>query len=201
VKPTDVAKVEQAIGIPVADWGGRCHEISIAIVRTMYAPGEARVARGWCDGVPGQHSWVVLGMDCYDPDALIIDATLWSYLGETPQLWIGTMEWEAELSRHRPHGQGSIWAWGRPQPPTGPVVELTPRKPWSPQAELFLELLGPLDREGWIRLAHAPVERWPAGEIIDALCESGFEGYVPIDIVGMVTDRNPMGIYLREVES
>ena len=61
---------------------------------------------------------------------------------------------------------------------------------------MFLNLLGPLDKNGWITLAHAPVERWPAGEIIDAMCESGLEGYVPIDIVGMTTDRNPSGLYL-----
>lgn len=193
-----VADVEQAIGIPVAEWGGRCHEISIAMVREMYAPGVARVARGWCDGVPGQHSWVVVGPDCYDPQGVVIDPTLWSYLGEEPNVWTGFL---GTSGPHYPHGHGSIWEWGRPEPASGPVVELTPRVPWSDEAELFLKLLGPLDREGWIRLAHAPVEKWPAGEIIDALCESGFEGYIPIDIVGMLTDRNPMGVYLREEES
>jgi hypothetical protein len=54
------------------------------------------------------------------------------------------------------------------------------------------------DRQGWSVLAHAPVGGWPAGEIIDAMCESGLDAVIPIDIVGMVTDRNPQGLYLPE---
>ncbi len=57
-------------------------------------------------------------------------------------------------------------------------------------------MLGPLDRRGWATLAHAPVEGWPAGEILGAMCDSGMEAVVPIDIIGMLTDRNPSGLYL-----
>jgi hypothetical protein len=203
VVTTDLTtRIEDAISIPREQWAMRCHEISLAIVRTMFEPGDARVARGFCKGVPSQHSWVVtdqtvegsiIGADCYDERCIIWDSTWWSYTGGDPEVWTTTT---AE-GFHTPHGTGSIWQWGRPNPATGPVVTLTPRKPWTPEAELFLSMLGPLDREGWIMLAHAPVEKWPAAEIIDAMCESGLEGYVPIDIVGMLTDRNPSGVYMR----
>ena len=176
---------------PLNDWGAQCHGASLKLVQSGVL-GKARVARGGAHGILGQHSWVVLGDDCYDDNAVIVDPTLWSYDDDVQGIWIGTYR----DGRHVPHGKGSIWAWGRPNPATGKVVELTPRNPWSPEAELFLELLGPLDAEGWIQLAHAPVEHWPAAEIIDALCESGFEVYVPIDIVGNLTDRNPKGLYL-----
>lgn len=140
----------------------------------------------------GQHSWVVLGHDCYDPGAIIIDPTLWSYDSSVSGVWTGTYNDQ----RHTPHGMGSIWKWGRPDAPTGPVVELKPRQPWSEQAKGFLELLGPLDQKGWIVLAHAPVQGWPAAEIIDAMCESGLQEFIPVDRVGMLTDRNPGGLYL-----
>jgi hypothetical protein len=175
---------------PLDGWAHQCHTASLKLAQSGHF-GVCRVARGSCEGVGGQHSWLVLSNDCYHPTATIIDPTLWSYDQTVQGVWVGTAN-----VRHRPHGAGSIWAWGRPNEATGPVVELTPRKPFSRSARGFLEMLGPLDEAGWIALAHAPVEGWPAGEIIDAICESGMEVYVPIDIVGMVTDRNPQGLYL-----
>lgn len=198
----NVAGLAAIIEIPPERWGGRCHEISLAIVRRYFPPGKARVARGWCQGVPGQHSWVVTGYrtnergwppDCYDPSCPIIDATLWSYLGEEPQVWEGTLD----EGRHVPHGAGSIWEWGRPALPTGEPVTITPPAPWSQEAVDFLNLLGPLDDAGWRMLCHAPVQGWPAGEIFRALYLGGYEHALPIDIVGMATDLNPSGLYLR----
>lgn len=176
---------------PLDRWATQCHAASIELVRSGKL-GEARVARGTCRSVAGQHSWVVLGNDCYDENATIVDPTLWSYDNSTSGVWVGTYRDGIQ----RPHGKGSIWEWGRPAEAVNEPVELTPRKPFSPAAESFLRLLGPLDAEGWRMLAHAPVEGWPAGEIIDAMCESGFEAVLPIDIVGMTTERNPSGLYL-----
>ena len=176
---------------PLETWAQQCHAASLHLVRSGVL-GPSRVARGACKGVGGQHSWVVLGDDCYDPRAKIVDPTLWSYDPAWESVYVGSMR----DGLHRPFGTGRIWEWGRPNPASGPVVELTPRKPWSGAARAFLDLLGPLDREGWIMLGHAPVQGWPAGEIIDAMCESGLGGYVPIDIRGMITDRNPKGLYL-----
>lgn len=188
----DTARIEEVLH-PLDRWAYQCHGASVALVRSGVLP-PSRVARGSCEGVGGQHSWVVLGDDCYDDDATIIDPTLWSYDTSVKGVWVGSYR----DGRHTPHGKGSIWDWGRPDDPVGPVVELTPRQPWSGAARRFLDRLGPLDQRGWTVLAHAPVEGWPAGEIIDAMCESGMEGRVPIDIVGMVTDRNPGGLYLND---
>lgn len=190
-KTIDLAAVAAEVLDPLPRWACQCHDASVQLVRSGLL-GECRVARGCCSGVGGQHSWVVMGDDCYDDGAGIVDPTLWSYRDDVDGVWVGSYAdgW------HTPHGKGSIWQWGRPNTPTGEVVDLTPRKPWSREARLFLETLGPLDRQGWASLAHAPVERWPAGEIFDAMIESGFEALIPIDIVGMTTDRNPSGLYL-----
>lgn len=191
VSAIDVIAIENALA-PLEQWARNCHAASTALINSDVRLDRARVARGSCRGVGGQHSWVVLGGDCYDDDAAIIDPTLWSYDASVEGIWTGTYR----DGLHHPHGKGSIWAWGRPEEARNAPVELTPRQPWSREARDFLDLLGPLDERGWIMLAHAPVENWPSAEIIDAILESGLGAYVPIDIVGMLTDRNPGGAYL-----
>lgn len=177
---------------PLNRWACQCHSASLKLVLSGVL-GECRVARGSCSGVGGQHSWVVLGNDCYDDNAQIVDPTLWSYDESVIGVWTGSYR----DGKHTPHGKGSIWQWGRPNEAVpGEEMELTPSKPFSSAAKLFLDMLGPLDKQGWIMLAHAPVEGWPASEIITAICESGLDGYVPIDIKGMVTNLNPNDLYL-----
>lgn len=179
---------------PLDDWAGQCHAASLKLVKDGTL-GACRVARGGCRGVGGQHSWVVLGDDCYDERAVIIDPTLWSYDDTVTGVWVGTYR----DRRHTPHGKGSIWSWGRPNDPTGPIVKLTPRVTFSAMARFFLEELGPLDYKGWCELAHAPVQHWPAGEIFAAMDNTkGLKGRVPIDILGMNTELNPGGLYLPE---
>lgn len=177
----------------LTDFAHQCHVASLRLVRSG-ALGDCRVARGSCTGVPGQHSWVVVGDDCYADDARIIDPTLWSYTGQRPFVWVGS----ASEGLHTPHGKGSIWAWGRPENAVpGQAVELTPTEPLSSEAQTFLELLGPLDRRGWmVLLSHAPVGGWPAGEIMAAATDTeALAALVPIDRLGMLTDRNPDGLY------
>lgn len=61
-------------------------------------------------------------------------------------------------------------------------------------------MLGPLDRRAWHLLAsQAPVLGWPAAEIIAAMDDTEeLSAFVPIDRLGMLTDRNPGGLYLPE---
>jgi hypothetical protein len=194
--------VAEAAGIlaPLDQWAAQCHAASLKVVQA--ASFRARVARGTCAGVGGQHSWIVVGDDCYDRGATIIDPTLWSYDASVEGIWVGTMG----DGRHEPFGMGSIWQWGRPHRAVGPRVRLTPTAPFSERAERFLDMLGPLDVDGWALLAHAPVQGWPAGEILDAMCETPHPtipnvtlgGRIPIDIVGMATTRNPAGLYLAD---
>lgn len=187
-------EVADIIGAPFETTRRRCHVVSLAIVQSGRFPG-ARVARGACLGVPGQHSWVTVGYP-YLPGVPIIDATLWSYDPTVTGVWCGRVN----DGRHIPHGGfGSIRDYGRPVAGTGPPIELTPTTPLSKTARGFLELLGPLDRTGWARLAQAPVLGWPAGEIIAAMDDTPeVSALVPIDILGMVTNRNPGGLYLPE---
>lgn len=189
-----VEQVVEAIDIPFEQWSHQCHAISISIVKSDLIEGPRRVARGSCNGVGGQHSWVVVGDDCYAENAQIIDPTLWSYRKDVEGIWYGTPN---SPFKHTPFGSGSIFEYGKPVSQGGPPIELTPSKSLSREAALFLRLLGPLDREGWSMLLHAPVGFWPAREIIEAADDtSELCSITPIDILGMVTDRNPHGLYL-----
>jgi len=177
---------------PLTAWRHRCHEASLTLVR--HGLGE-RVARGFCTKFVGQHSWVVLGRNCYDKRATIVDPTLWSYTSDIKGVWVGTLA----DGLHVPHKAGSIWDAGKPMPGKGPRITLTPRQPLSESARTFLGLIGPLDKVGWHRLAAMPVESWPAGEIFNAMEETPeLKGVVSIDLLGMLTDRNPCGFYMRE---
>lgn len=182
---------EATVGAPLETFHHQCHAASIALVKSGVLGDGARVARGTCPGVGGQHSWVVLG-DPYYPDVPVVDPTLWSYLDGAPELWEG----RAHIRPHTPHGAGSIWDWGRPVAGDGPIIKLDGL---SRDAELFLQLLGPLDRRGWLNLFSAPVGGWPAAEVYAAAWQSDELGaLVRIDLVGMLTDLNPSGLYLPD---
>jgi hypothetical protein len=192
------AAIMAALG-SLLPWSHDCHRASHTIVKARVFP-QARVARGFCAGVGGQHSWVVVGDDCYDQDAQIIDPTLWSYDTSVHGIWYGGYT----DGRHVPHGGfKSIWSWGMPPAPTREPVKLTPKAPLSPDARYFLELLGPLDVLGWGTLAsHAPPGGWPAGEILSAMADTPILcALVPIDRLGMLTNRNPGGLYLATSET
>ena len=183
-------KLIKAIG-GLEKWAKRCHECSIALIRTGLLPDSARVARGWCGSVTSQHSWVVIG-DPYDEYAPILDGTLWSYTDQDPMLFYCPRG----NNQYTPHGAGSIWNYGRPADPTGEVIELD--ADLSKEARDFLALAAPngLDRWGWQSLATSPVGGWPSKEIISAMDDDErLSALVPIDIVGMLTDKNPSELY------
>jgi hypothetical protein len=190
----DIPALEQAIGIPFEQWAHQCHAISLALLKTGRF-GYGRIARGTAEGVFGQHSWIVLSHDVYDPQAIVIDPVLWSYDEDVTGIWTGR-----NLVRHFPKGYGNIWQCGPPQPGNGIPVELTPREPLSRAATAFLEACGPLDMRGWMDLvSNLPMQGWPAGEIVAAIDDTQeLRAVTPIDILGMVTDRNPNGLYLRD---
>jgi hypothetical protein len=212
--------VAEAIGIPFAEWANRCHEISLAAVRSgILGQGGplVRVARGTCPGVIGQHSWIVLCPQDEDPvapgpyrgDSVLVDLTLAPLIrqrGAGGAAMAGSMpdiQVAANLSTgHRPHGAGIIWEWGRPHvaEDEASVIQLTPEVPFSDEALEFLEQCtedGPgLDRRGWSDLVHSPMTGWPSGEIVAAVTRTeGLKALVPIDILGMATNQNPGQLY------
>lgn len=194
----DVSEYEDAVGFGKDLWAQQCHAVSIALVKSGLVHDllgfHPRVARGAARGVAGQHSWVTLGDDCYDERIPVLDLTLWSYDPSAPVVCVEL----PEKHRHRPHGLGSIFTWGQPTRGPGPAIELTPVRPLSSNALMFLDMLGPLDLQGWATLASAPVQGWPAGEIVEAMLDTdGLGPFVPIDRVGMLTYRNPSGLYLH----
>lgn len=195
----DLARITADALVNLDTWKHQCHAAAIHVVKARVLPDGARVARGTADRVGAQHSWIVLG-DPYDRNVRIIDPTMWSYRSDVDGVWVGT----AADGIHRPFGSdGDIWTYGRP--PTAaerdeePIA--IPTDGLSDNARRFLDLCGPLGRTGWSILLHGPVSGWPAAEIIDAACDVPvLSAMAPIDIVGMLTDRNPGGLYLPDRE-
>jgi hypothetical protein len=190
-----IAQAQDILG-DVDSYAHNCHGASLALVRAGIAP-KCRVARGSCQGVGGQHSWVVLGMDCYNTKATIIDPTLWSYCSDVHGIYVG----DQRKHSHRPHGAGSIWKDTAGYPPfAGDLRGIPLAVSVSRRAMSFLSILAPdghLDRRQWSFLASAPVGGWPAVEIITAMDDTPtLSPLVPIDRLGMLTDRNPGGLYL-----
>lgn len=195
--------IADAIGMTLDRMAHNCHAVSHGIVQHAddLGLGVCRVARGSCRGVDSQHSWVVVGTNPYDPEAWIVDATLWSYKPDQwrHRVYVGRGYYEYE--DYEPHGWAgglNIFAWGRPMEAAGDAVDLTPSFDLSPMARSFLDLLGPLDRTGWGQLVStAPVSGWPSGEVTAAVDDTAaLSSLVPIDRLGMLTDRNPDGLYL-----
>jgi hypothetical protein len=185
-------QIEEAVGSHCVEWGGQCHAISLAVLRTgFFGPG--RVTRGTTAGPNCQHSWITLGDDVYDPHALIVDPTIWWYHRAPEQAFIHVVRNQSRL--YTPNGSGDIWEYGPPPEAVGKVIRL--ERCLSQAAEAFLMACGPLDMRGWMFLANAPVGGWPSREIIEAICDTPAlgESLVPIDIVGHLTDRNPGGLY------
>ena len=177
------------------DFKHDCHSVSLWLIRSgLLGTGgpDLRVARGACLGVGGQHSWAVLGHP-YDDTATIVDLTLWSYDASQPRIWVGTMR----DGLHRPKGYGWIYGGERPYARGDDILEIDATG-LNPRAQHFLSVVGPLDARGWGALwSHCGMMGWPAQEILEAFLDQHpkMEALVPIDIVGMVTDRNPQEIY------
>lgn len=213
--PSDVAELAQKIaGHDGSSWALNCHVASIAVVNSGLFPG-SRVARGAAQGVMGQHSWVVIPdggedfpdalVDVYDPKARIFDPTLWSYDEKVTGIWEGS-----NLLRHWPKGLGDIEIFTLPyfRGETTDVIEMPAEiaNKLSYKARDFLVNIGAIDYEtrrtalpvrNWMAIANAPIQGWPAAEIIDAMAQvDQLNVFIPIDIVGMLTTRNPGGLYL-----
>jgi len=184
----DPAKLVKAIG-GLEQWRNRCHEASLAIVRTGMLGKNARVARGTHARVPGQHSWVCRG-NPYWQVTTIIDPTLWSHTGYHPYLNIafGGMDYQ-------PKGAGNI-DWRIRISRIEDRIDLD--VDWSLDAWNFLKTIAPdgLDRYGWNLLANQPVMGWASKEIIGAMYrDDRTRALIPIDVVGMLLDENPGNLY------
>lgn len=215
IVPEDVAELAQRVaGHDGSRWAHQCHAASIQIVQSGIYPG-ARVARGHAGGVGlGQHSWIVLPQegeelaDCYNFGAQIIDPTLWSYDESVKEIWTGR-----NGERHIPQGVGFINPFFRLEEPPrlDSLIEVPDElaNTLSYRARDYLLTAGYLnwgrklvaDAAGWMTLCHQPVQGWPSAEIINVLAQvPEINVFIPIDIVGMLTDRNPSGLYLQGEE-
>lgn len=192
-------EMADAIDLPLDRWRGNCHSVSLRIVKQgLFGP--SRVARGVCKGVSSQHSWVVCSRDdlaCYDRKVRIVDPTLHCHRDDTDGLWEGSLE----DGLHAPHGYANIWEMGCPVPGGQPAIRLE----LPPQAQMFIELMErvtgrPMDHGGRNRLFNGALAGVPVmPEIVKAAYgHDELRGWIPIDIVGMLTDVNPGGLYLGD---
>lgn len=198
----NVADFEELLGSDHASWAQQCHAVSLQAAKALNQRYRTtfRVARGRVFEVTSQHSWLVLGQEntapnCYDPNDLVLDLTLWSYLGKeiTPVNYVD----RAGAWPHEPQGgEGDIFEHMLPECEDGEIIELTPEVPFSPEARQFLNNMSELDLKGWLHLANAPVHGWPAREIFTAMYQTErIRPLIPVDIIGMATDLNPKGLY------
>jgi hypothetical protein len=192
--------VEEVLGREFETTAHDCHGTSIGIVaaRPDWLPEGARVARGWCRGVWGQHSWIACG-DPYEARTPIIDATLWSYDKSVSGVFVT----RASDKRYGPHGgDGTVWQCSPPPEPEGEILTLSDEEyeKLSPEAKHFLDRCGPLDARGWCVVGDYPVRGWPSSEIWAAMWRSrgprGVSAFTQIDRIGMATDIDPRGMYL-----
>lgn len=197
INPMPMAALElaaQALG-DLEQWRNNCHAAALKVVRSGAFGRSARVARGYHLYVDSQHSWVAVG-DPYDPKTFIYDPTLWTYChpDTKPAPVYGT---RVQLgNKHVPKGDGYWWQKG----PIPVALKLEDafmiETPMSAEARQFLDRQGPLDIRGWHHVATMPVGGWPAAEIVAAMRrDKRTRALVPIDVVGMLTDENPQGLY------
>lgn len=185
----DEQELIDAIG-GLEQFAHQCHACSLQLIRTGLLPKSARVARGWHVEIQSQHSWVAIG-NPYDPNTTIIDGTLWSYTTGDPFLHVGPSR------DYKAHGAGLIGPFRAPEPKN---KVLTPKgaSKLSPAATRWLKMIAPkgMDVVGWMKLVNGPMGGWPSDEIIPVLADDNqFNGLIPIDIVGMLTDKNPGNLY------
>src|ERR1700728_2097362 len=133
----DVERLAEVIGLPFARWARQCHAVS---VKLLYSGefGRGRIARGTCKGVGGQHSWIVLGDDCYDERATVVDPTLWSYVRAQTGIFVGR---NRQGAWHVPHGAGFFINAGMPCTHGGDFISLTPDGELSAEAGGILDML------------------------------------------------------------
>lgn len=108
--PTEISKIAEAIGLPLADWPGNCHGVAEAVLRRLPTEGMRLVRghfHGWTSPAsvyrsgPQQHTWLRL------QDGRILDPTRWAFdRPDRPYLYVGENDaydeaglWLAERSR------------------------------------------------------------------------------------------------------
>jgi len=187
--------VERAVGTPRELWKNRCHEISLALLKSDAFVGiDARMARGFSIQITSQHSWIVLGKDVFDRTALVVDPTWSSTVMNAPMI-----SYARNFRSHRPHGWGMLTEY--PESGGGPEVEIKGMTSETAEWVEFVRMTvdGPLDVRFWCRLFSGPLQGWPSRELVGLAAEMPELRFgIPVDVVGMLTDLNPNGLYLRD---
>lgn len=118
---TDIKIIEEKIGIPALEWGGRCHEIASIIYRKGLVPKDSKVRYGIWWGFMSEdstffgrpfthHGWIEL------PDGKIYDPTRFVFYNNKPSIFVGNSNEDYDLggnrlleNKPRPERRGKIF--------------------------------------------------------------------------------------------
>lgn len=195
VRKLTVAAAEVAVGSPIADWAGRCYEVSCALVEAKLVDGEAVYGHWRGPIAPGsyfagragtpfvRHGWVV------QRGGRVVDPTRFVFTGDAPGIYCGPSgseydeggnEWLGRTRQPFPEDDGSKMvelsptvlpsrAWGAVEKLVGDAAaEQTPG--WFTQRQLH-----------WIACAPYAALGGHAQEVYAALSAVGCGGFVPFD--------------------
>lgn len=195
--PTE--KAEKAIGIPAADWGGRCHEIADAILKTKleFVKGGTLHYGNWLGPIHSEsifagrpichHGWI---QKMEGTKTLIIDPTRWAFEGRKPYIFMGPQDFYddggQEAQAHRV-GKAPEPEGGKKFAPPLDIhaVNLLKKEGLSPQKKLAENQI--------CHLANLPPKFFPMEEIRAIhqwLTAIGRAGLIPLDFQ-RITETSP----------
>lgn len=199
--PTDPAELAALIGLPLADWPGRCHAVAERVLR--HAPTQGmRLVRGhfhgWTSpasvyrGGPQQHSWLRL------QDGRILDPTRWAFdRPGKPYLYLGEND---------AYDEAGLWLADRSRPMMGTAALLSPDRDAPARAvpdrlnactaglrgriavaagipELAEGEVRLRDAERLLDVLRAPVEHLDAPEALyEAVADAGLRAHIKLDL-------------------
>jgi len=199
--PTDPAELAALIGLPLADWPGRCHAVAERVLR--HAPTEGmRLVRGhfhgWTSpasvyrGGPQQHSWLRL------QDGRVLDPTRWAFdQPDRPYIHVGEND---------AYDEAGLWLAARARPAIAMSAFFSPDRDPAERAvadrlnagtaglrgriaaasgipELADGEIRLRDAERLLDLLRAPVEHLDApGALYEAVADAGLRAHIKIDL-------------------
>lgn len=185
VKPAAVAR---AIGIPVNQWPGRCHEIADACLKAKIVRGRlcyghfiGGIAKtGYFAGRPlAHHGWIEL------PDGRIWDPTRWVFEDVAPYIYIGP------LDRYDFGGNALNDAFRAPYPDIDPTERPSLTLAIPPSVARALQTI--IGRPDWTPLLTPRQVHWLANinihrlrprecrSLFRAIIEIGYQAHIPYD--------------------
>lgn len=183
----DIDNVAEAIGLPITEWPGKCHQIACAM-NEVYKIGLTRYGHYagpiHPDSIFGGRRWSRHGwIQPHATDALVVDPTRWCFTMEEPEIYYGlAVDYDAGGNWIRPV---------RPMPEGDGDIDLR----LSLACRVDLELPPLLTVEQVLWLANLPMTQWAPyeREVVESLVASGNGAFVPIDNRRIALGQDSLG--------